>query len=47
MKDRRSSLKNRVMLDLDQACTEVLLHPCWIMVCISYISYVTTTRLSK
>ena len=33
-KARRPSLKNRVMLDLDQECTEVVLHPCWIMVCI-------------
>ena len=46
-KARRPSLKNRVMLDLDQACAEVVLHPCWIMVCISYILYVTIARLSK
>ena len=46
-KARRPSLKNRVMLDLDQACAEVVLHPCWVMVCISYILYVTITRLSK
>ena len=46
-KARRPSLKNRVMLDLDQACAEVVLHPCWIMVCISYILYVIITRLSK
>ena len=46
-KARRPSLKNRVMLDLDQACAEAVLHPYWIMVCISYILYVTITRLSK
>ena len=46
-KARRPSLKNRVMLDLDQACAEVVLHTCWIMVCINYIVSVTTTRLSK
>ena len=46
-KARRPSLKNRVMLDLDQACAEVVLHPCWIMVCISYILYVIINRLSK
>ena len=31
-KARRPSLKNRVMLDLDQACAEVVLHPYWIIV---------------
>ena len=46
-KARRPSLENRVMLDLDQACAEVVLHPCWIMVCISYILYVTIARSSK
>ena len=35
-KARRTSVKNRDMLDLDQACAEVVLHPCWIMVCISW-----------
>ena len=42
-----TEFENRVMLDLDQACAEVVLHPCWVMVCISYILYVTIERLSK
>jgi len=42
-KARRPSLKNRDMLDLDHACAEVVLHPCWIIVYISYILYRTIT----
>ena len=41
-KARRPSLKNRVMLDLDQACAEVVLHPCWI-ICIRSIVAVQVT----
>ena len=46
-KARRPSLKNRDMLDLDHACAEVVLHPYWIIVYISYILYLTITWLSK